>query len=299
MLNLSLFTVSFAGLWGQHRLSLEDSIRKTSDLGYQGVEIMGKRPHLSPLDYSVEDCDVLRDQLDSQGLKVSAVAAYTNFTGGMDSPEVPFPDLQIAYIEALAERTARLGGDLIRIFTSYERADIPFASQWQATVGAIRQCADRAADHGVTIGIQNHHDIGVATKALQELLSDVDRPNVTPMYDLWSVYLMGEDVVAGTRAMGPRMRFTTVADYVTIPRAHYKGELVNYTPVNPPYVQAVPMGQGELPYDLFFKTLLDTGFDGWISYEMCCPVRGGGAIENIEQYAHRFIQYMRALEADR
>ena len=43
------------------------------------------------------------------------------------------------------------------------------------------------------------------------------------------------------------------------------------------------MGQGELPYDLFFKTLLDTGFDGWISYEMCCPVRGGGAIENIEQ----------------
>ena len=36
----SLFTVSFAGLWGQHRLTLEESIDKVAELGFDGIEIM-------------------------------------------------------------------------------------------------------------------------------------------------------------------------------------------------------------------------------------------------------------------
>ena len=60
----ALFSVSFAGLWGQDRLTLEQSIDLTAELGFGGIEIMGKRPHLSPLDYSVDDCRRLRDRID-------------------------------------------------------------------------------------------------------------------------------------------------------------------------------------------------------------------------------------------
>ena len=35
-MELSLFTVSFAGLWGQHKLTLEQSIDQVADLGYAG-----------------------------------------------------------------------------------------------------------------------------------------------------------------------------------------------------------------------------------------------------------------------
>jgi len=288
----ALFTVSFAGLWGQHRLSLEEAIEKTASLGFQGVEIMGKRPHLSPLDYSLADCDRLRARLEKRKLTLAAVAAYTNFTGGMAASEVPFVDMQVGYVEALAQRAARLGGDLVRIFTSYERTDTPFARQWQITVEAIRQCCDRAAAHGVTIGVQNHHDIGVHTKAMRELLAAVDRPNVIPMHDCWSPHLRGEDVAAGARAMAKRMRFTTVADYVTVPRARYRPDLVNYLPPDPSFALAVPMGDGELPYRAFFSALARGGFDGWVSYEMCSPIRGGGSLENLERYARQFLKYM-------
>ena len=44
MIRTALFTVSFAGLWGQDRLSLEQSIDTAAELGYDGVEIMGKDP---------------------------------------------------------------------------------------------------------------------------------------------------------------------------------------------------------------------------------------------------------------
>ena len=38
-----LFSVSYAGFWGQARLSLEEFIPHARKLGYVGVELMGKR----------------------------------------------------------------------------------------------------------------------------------------------------------------------------------------------------------------------------------------------------------------
>ena len=46
----TLFSVSYAGLWGQHALDLKSTIARAAELGYSAVELMGKRPHLSILD---------------------------------------------------------------------------------------------------------------------------------------------------------------------------------------------------------------------------------------------------------
>jgi hypothetical protein len=46
----TLFSVSYAGLWGQHRLDLLPFLQKAAQLGYRAVELMGKRPHLSVVD---------------------------------------------------------------------------------------------------------------------------------------------------------------------------------------------------------------------------------------------------------
>lgn len=291
-----LFTVSFAGYWGQHKLTLEEAIAKTASLGFQGIEMMGKRPHLSPLDYSLADCDRLRALLDKSQLKLAAVAAYTDFTGGLDATEVPFVDMQVAYVEALAERTARLGGSLVRVFTGYERTDMPFSRQWQLIVDALQACCDRAARFGITVGVQNHHDIGVHTKSLTALLAAVDRPNVIPMFDCWSPYLRGEDITEGVRSMAPRMQFTTAADYRVLPRARYHPEVVNYSTAGPPFALAVLMGEGDLPYRPFFTALAEAGYRGWVSYETCSPIQGGGSLENLERYAKAFLEYMRPFQ---
>ena len=50
-----LFSVSYAGYWGQHTLSIEEFIRKAAALGYPAVELGGKRPHLSILDYATRE----------------------------------------------------------------------------------------------------------------------------------------------------------------------------------------------------------------------------------------------------
>ena len=289
----ALFTVSFAGLWGQDRLTLEASIDLAADLGYDGVEIMGKRPHLSVLDYTEDDCRRLRERVERHGLRVAAVAAYTDFAGGTGAIEVPFAEMQVAHVTDLARRSAALGCDLVRVFTSYEHGSASFLAAWRTTVEALRSCCDRAAAHGVRIGVQNHHDIGVDTSAYLELLAEVDRPNIVPMFDCWSPFLRGEDVVAAAAALASRMPFTTVADYKLLRRWKYLPAIVNYAACEPPAVLAVPMGQGDLPYEAFLNALQANGFDGWVTYEMCSPLRGGGSIANLELYARAYLDYMR------
>jgi len=97
-----LFSVSYAGLWGQASLSLTDFVRKASELGYPAVEIMGKRPHLSILDATDETVSELRDAARSAGIEIATIAGYTDFTAGKTAAEVPFVEMQVAYVRTLA-----------------------------------------------------------------------------------------------------------------------------------------------------------------------------------------------------
>ena len=291
-MKLALFSVSYAGLWGQAALGLEDFLRKAKALGYHGVELMGKRPHLSPLDASPERAADLARLARELGLEVACVAAYTNFTAGLESAEVPLVDIQVQYVESLARLASALGCRLVRVFTGYESGRAPLGTLWARCIDGLRACCDRAAPLGVTIGVQNHHDLGVHTDAFLELLADVDRPNCRAMFDAWSPALRGEDLYAAAKRAAPLAVYTTAADYVRLPRFRYQPDLVNYAPAEPPMVRAVPMGEGIVDYPSFFRGLRDGGYDGWVAYEMCSPLRGGGGIENLDRCAARFIDYM-------
>lgn len=50
-MKISLNSVSYAGIFYKGKpLSIEDITAKLSDLGYDGVELMARRPHADPMD---------------------------------------------------------------------------------------------------------------------------------------------------------------------------------------------------------------------------------------------------------
>jgi sugar phosphate isomerase/epimerase len=152
---------------------------------------------------------------------------------------------------------------------------------------------DRAAVHGVTIAIQNHHDLGLHTDALLELLADINKPNLKLGFDAWSPALRGENLYDAARKAAPHTAITTNADYIRVPRYHYEPALVNYERQSPDWVRAVPFGTGFIDYAAFFKGLRDGGFNGVAVYEMCSPLRGGGSLENLDACAVQYVEWMR------
>ncbi len=289
MMTPTLFSVSYAGLWGQTRLDLPSFIQRAAALGYSAVEIMGKRPHLSVVDADDPLLDTLAETAAECGVEIATIAGYTDFTSGKNAAEVPFVEMQVAYVQSLSAMAIRLGAKNVRVFTGYSTDPDAYRSDWDRCVVAIRECAAVAETYGVTLGVQNHHDIGVAWESFAEFLDDVDHRNCRAMFDPWAPALHGDDLRACARELAPRMVQTTLADYVKLRRFCYSPGLVTYRPM-PERVLAVPLGEGFLDLEGFFSGLKEGGFSGHVAYEMCSPLRGGGAERNMDAAARKSLE---------
>ena len=292
-MKLGLFSVSYAGLWGQAALPLPEFIARAGRLGFASVTLMGKRPHLSPLDATPDFVKSLKEALKRAVVSCNVIAAYTNLAPGA-AAEVPTIEFQIASVESLAGIAAQLGASVVRVFTAYETEGQDMQRAWDRVVAALREMCDRAAPHGITLAIQNHHDLALHTEALLELLAEINRPNCKLGFDAWSPGLRGEDLYQAARLAAPHTVLTTNADYLRVPRYRYQPALVNYERQSPDWVRAVPFGTGFIDYAAFFRGLREGGFDGLAVYEMCSPLRGGGALENLDACAAKYLEWMRA-----
>jgi len=287
-----LFSVSYAGFWGQAKLDLRAFLAKAAELGYPAVMVAGKRPHLSPLDASDDQLAQVKALLTQHRLTCGVIAGYTDLSPAA-AAEVPYLEMQIGYVESLARIAQALGAKFVRVFTAYEVPGHSPQAVWSGVVRTLQEMCDRAAALGVTLAVQNHHDIAVHSDALLELLGDVSRPNCKLGFDAWSPFLRGEDLYSVAKRMAPHTAITTSADYIRLPRFRYEPAVVNYSRLEPDLVRAVKFGEGQIDYAAFFRGLADGGFDGIASYEMCSPIRGGGDLVNLDTYAAHYLRWMR------
>lgn len=294
-----LHSVSYAGFWrGQTRLSLDHFLVKASRLGFDGVMLVAKRPHLSLIDYDKEERVALRARIRELGLELVALAGYTDFTAGIDKPGIPHTEIQAAYVGQLAELARDLDCRMIRIFTGYIREGIPYDRQYATVVEGLKMAGDKAAEYGVTLAVQNHHDIALHHDEMHWLLREVDHPNVMAGWDAWSPTLEGltsEEIRNSVFKMKPYIVNTIVADYVRMPQYEYETTRTNYMKKTD-VLRAVPMGEGIIDYDNFIGALKEVGYQGYIVYEMCEVLKGGGSEENLDNTARKFLEYVKRYE---
>ena len=290
-----LHSVSYAGFWrGQERLSVDEFLVKAKELGYEGVMLVAKRPHVSPHDYDKAARARLKAKIDSLGLTLVALAGYTDFTAGIDKPGIPNAEIQATWVGEIAELAKDLGTDMVRIFTGYERPGVPYDKQYSEVVEGLKMAGKLAAEHGITLAVQNHHDIALHHDVMYWLLKEVNLPNVMAGWDAWSPVLEGlspEQQRESVLKMKPFIVNTIVADYVIHPRFSYVNNLTNYE-AQQTVMRAVPAGEGIIDYKNWFGALKEIGYQGWVVYEMCEVLDGGGSIENLDRTAKIFLEYM-------
>lgn len=291
-----LHSVSYSGAWrGQAVLSVDEFLLKARELGFDGVMLSAKRPHASLLDYDEMARQKLRARIKELGLELVCIAGYNDFTAGVDKAGIPNVEIQAVYVGELARLARDLGTNMVRIFTGYERPDIPYEKQYAMVVEGLRMAGRIAAGYGVTLLVQNHHDIAVHPDAMKWLLDEVNMPNVKAAFDCWSPTMEGlssEEIKKAIYTMKPYIYHTTVADYEKLPRFKYVSDYINYVPLLPEN-RLVPTGEGYLDYKTFIGTLKEIGYQGYVAYEMCAELKGGGSIENLDRTAKIFLEYVK------
>lgn len=302
-LKRGLFSVSYAGFWGQPVLTLEQSIEKAAELGFEGLLFMGKRPHLSPLDTDEKRLSQLRTCLESFHIDAIGVAAYNDFLLTA-AEEIPVAEMQLSYIEFCCRAASALGGSLVRVFTGYtptaERSGRPAlgpSAAWRRVVELLRVSGERAAGYGITLVVQNHHDLAVGSEELELLIRDVGLDNVRVGYDAWSPYLRGEDINAAAQRMGRHSALTIAANYRRFRRYRYDPQLVNYHTSQPDTVRATFMSRGEIDYHAFLNALRAGGYNGWVVYEICSPLIEGSSQQVLDEAARDFLDSLEPIAA--
>jgi sugar phosphate isomerase/epimerase len=294
-----LHSVGYSGAWrGQAVLTLDEFLLKAKELGFDGVMLGAKRPHLSLIDYDDAARKKLRARIKELGLELVCIAGYNDFTAGVDKSGIPNVEIQAVYIGELARLARDLGTNMVRVFTGYERPDIPCEKQYAMVVQGLQMAGKIAAQYGVTLVVQNHHDIAVHHDAMKWMLDEVNLPNVKAAFDCWSPTMEGlssEEIKKAIYTMKPYILHTTAADYEKLPRFRYESAQVNYVPLLPEN-KLVPMGEGYLDYKTFINTLKEIGYQGYIAYEMCAELKGGGSIENLDKTAKAFLEYVKQFE---
>ena len=291
-----LHSVSYAGVWrGQARLSVDEFLDKAKQLGFDGVMLTAKRPHVSPLEYDAAARKALRHKVEKLGLALVCLAGYTDFTVGVDKADIPNVEIQAAYVGELAKLAHDLGTEMVRVFTGYERPGIPFDKQYALVVEGLKLAGQEAAKSGVTLAVQNHHDIASHHDTMYWLLREVNLPNVKAAFDAWTPTLQGlsaEQLREAVLKMKPFIVHTTAAQYVRLPRYRYEETLIDFEPQQS-LIRAVPMDRGFVDYETFINALKEINYQGYIGYEMCAILEGGGEIENLDKTAKAFLDYVR------
>jgi sugar phosphate isomerase/epimerase len=290
-MQVSLHSVSYSGTVtaDQATLSLERTMHKAAQIGFDGITLAAKRPHALPLDLSSEDREKIVSSAAELGLEIACIAGYNDFC----HPAAFERQVHLAYVVDCIALARDVGAPVVRTFASGMGAyhqEASTAQQIRWTIELAKEAAQVAEDVGVTLVIQNHSPIGNDVYNILEIVTAVDSPAYKAAIDCPLLTSSGVDYAEALRACAEVQAFTTAGDF-----RFYPGPIQNVPGgrILTERSVMVPLGQGECDWPAFLKVLSEIGYDGWINYEMCGQARGGGSEDNLDRIASASLAYLR------
>lgn len=177
------------------------------------------------------------------------------------------------------EAAARLGHPFMRITAGSpaSRGDEPADVLVERLVGPMRRAADRAASAGLRLALENHGDLRAGD--ILDLLARVDRPNLGVCLDNVNLIRVGDDMLAGTRALAPHALLVQLKDHVQGDPTAWGGPV------------CCALGEGIAPLTDILAILGRAGFDGPVCVELASL--GDGSVDELA-LIERSVAWLRA-----
>jgi len=237
-------------------------VKLAAQLGYKYVEPMlhNGRELMSEAGYyhSVsmeEDPHFIKDILDAEGLKSSAVSAHCPLMR---------PEISVMYLQRAIQFAAVLKAPVVNTDESYRPGWIADDEVWQVMRYTLKSVLRVAERYGIAIGIEPHQAISKTTDGLMKIATLVDHPLLRVNYDTGNAYLAGEDIYEALERIGPRLVHMHAKD-ISIEHSDAERGKVTGTPVG------CACGDGVVDWARVIAIIRSHGFDGVLSVECGSP----------------------------
>ena len=231
-----------------------------AELGYQHIELSPRDDFMPFFLHPRADragIAAFKAALAGAGVEVAAVLPLYRWS----SPDEDERQAAVRYWRRAIQITVDLGCQVMNSeFSGRPEAAAASEAQFWRSMEQLLPLFER---EGVQLRLEPHPDDFVEDgRAAVELVRGIDHEAVSFLYCAPHTFHMGGDIAGIMRYAGPLLTHLHIADSFD----HRASSGLRYI-VNPPgsparVHQHLDVGQGEVDWDLFFRTLADVGFDG-------------------------------------
>ena len=249
-------------------MRLSDYLAFASGLDVDGVE-------LYPLIVDLEDPATwpsYRQACEEMNLEIPMLCCSPDFT----HPDPAFRAQEIEKEKRWIEMSNALGARFCRVLSGQRRPEVSREEGIELAATSIQACLPFAAEHGVTLVLENHYKDGFwdypefaqPMDIFCDLVEAVgEHPGFGVNYDPSNTLLAGEDPLELLARVKHRVVTMHASDrylkHGTLEDLAREEGVTGYAE----RLAHGEIGQGMNDYDAIFATLNSTGFDGWISIE--------------------------------
>lgn len=314
-MKVSLYTISYTGIWYAGKaLTIEEIIPRIKGMGYDGIEVAGKRPHASPLDWDEEKCRKIKELAVSEGSPIIALASYSNFA----SPIIEERENELLMLREQIRLANWLEAPIVRVFAAWmgtvlhnDYGTYDFSrNTWHYpgctwldrrnwVVECLKEAVKWAEDYGITLALQTHGPVvRPGYEDTLEIVKEIGSEHLKMSLDI-GLGCFDQFTQQSDEYIANAVR--DCKDYVV--HSHYnakfeetpEGEVIQ-VPYDAP--GRTPPGGSIINYPAFVRELKKIEYKGYLSYEVCGLVTKYGKVQGIEEadrLAHLAVRYMKRL----
>ncbi|WP_036718342.1 sugar phosphate isomerase/epimerase [Paenibacillus sp. JCM 10914] len=249
--------------------SIHEAMAITADLGFDGIEIACREPHLSPAS-SLERVREMRNIAEGYGLEIPVLAGYMGHFSTISDAEC-----EVAYdqFQALLERAEILESNMVRVFPGGPNAFLAADYHYEKAAFWIRKCAEQASAAGKRIVLEIHNISLIETEvSARRLIQMIDHDSVGLIHDAGNMYItdteFGEESVRG---LGRDLLHVHIKDEKRIREGGAPGSFKNVTRHGNEFFMQCRLGEGDVDHSGLLRELKAQAYDGWLTLECAAP----------------------------
>lgn len=230
--------------------SLAEVLRAAATYGYNGVElrVISRELDLWNLpDFKSPSLPITRAVIQDHDLVIASMGSSACF----HSPDVKERERNLDSALRMAEVAAGLGAPSIRVFGDHIQpgSERKQTAAWIAD--SLTQLADRLKPAGVQVWLETHGDFAAAADVC-EIFAQLDCEQVGVIWDPANAFEQNGETPLIPPQMSPHIRHVHLKDL----RKDAQGS-----------THYMPTGEGEFPFNAMFASLVEIGYDGFVSFE--------------------------------
>jgi len=182
------------------RYSIEETAKMIKEAGFDGIEVMADTPHVYPKDYDNQKLDRLKDYLDSLGLEVSNINAFT-LEAIQDMHHPSFIEKDKALRAIRIEHTKRslwvakkLGAKSISIIPGGRVEYFTEAESLELFIKGLKEILPEAERLGIKVLVEPEPELLIENSSqFETFLSRIKHPNLGFNCDLGHFFCVNEN----------------------------------------------------------------------------------------------------------